>query len=279
VIGTFQTSDGLTLTYEDEDEGQGPSVICLPGLTRNARDFDDMARALGPGQRLIRLTYRGRGASDWDENFMNYAVPVEARDVVELMDTLGLPKATLIGTSRGGIIAMLMAATVKDRLQAVLLNDIGPVIEPVGLDVIKDYIARPPAGRRYDDVAEALAQTQAKAFPGVSKDRWRTCAERWFRETDDGMALRYDPRLRDAVLAAEQGPTPDLWPLFDALDGIPTAVLRGRNSDLLSPRTLTEMTRRRPDLIAAEVPDRGHVPFLDEDISIATIRTLLKVAR
>ena len=195
--------------------------------------------------------------------------------MVELMDTLGLEKATIVGTSRGGIIAMLMAATVKDRLAGVVLNDIGPVIEPKGLEIIMGYVGVPPRGQNYDEVAGALMAAQGAAFGDVDLARWRVCAERWFEETGDGVALRYDPKLRDALLAAEkQGPV-DLWPLFDALAGIPLALIRGANSDLLSRETVAEMSRRRPDMAVAEVPNRGHVPFLDEPEAVAVIRDLI----
>jgi pimeloyl-ACP methyl ester carboxylesterase len=203
---------------------------------------------------------------------------VEARDVVELMDTLGLARAVFVGTSRGGLIAMLLAATVRDRLQGVVLNDIGPVIEDKGLEIIKGYVGIPPKGSTYDDVAAALLAANATQFPGVPLDRWRICAERWFEEVDGAVALRYDPRLRDAMLAAEGAEMPDLWPMFDALEGVPLAVLRGANSELLSRATVDEMARRRPDMLVAEVPDRGHVPFLDEPEAVQTIRALIRRA-
>ncbi len=270
---TFTTSDGLSLAYEDT--GAGLPVLCLPGLTRNARDFDDVAPHLGD-VRLLRLTSRGRGASDWDGTYQNYAVPVEARDVVEFLDHVGIKQAVMLGTSRGGILSMFLAATARDRLAGVILNDIGPVIEDAGLDRIMDYLGKPPAGRTYADVAKALAMTMGDEFADVDAERWEVQAERWFEEKTDGMALRYDPLLAKAVKeAAEAGPAPDLWPLFDALAGIPLAAIRGMNSDLLTEETLAEMANRRPDMHIARVPNRGHVPFLDEPESLAAIRIVL----
>ncbi|MEO0911937.1 MAG: alpha/beta hydrolase [Pseudomonadota bacterium] len=269
----FETSDGLSLYYEDT--GAGTPVLCLPGLTRNARDFDDVAPHLGD-VRLLRLVSRGRGASDWDKAYANYAVPIEARDVVEFLDHLGLEKVVILGTSRGGILAMFLAATAKERLAGVVLNDIGPVIEDIGLDRIMDYLGKPPKGRSYAEVAAGLQANMGAEFPDVSLERWAVQAERWFEETADGMALRYDPLLARAVKeAAEAAPAGDLWPLFDALADVPLGVIRGANSDLLTEATLTEMTARRPDMAAATVPNRGHVPFLDEPESLAVIRDVL----
>lgn len=269
----FTTSDGLSLAYAAT--GAGRPLLCLPGLTRNAADFEDLAAALDGRHRLIALTSRGRNGSDFDPEWKNYNVSIEARDAVELLDHLGLDKVTIIGTSRGGLIAMLLAVFAKHRVAAVLLNDIGPEIAPGGLDRIKGYLGIPPKGRSYAEVAEALQATGRAEFPEVSLARWEICARRWFTETPEGMALNYDPKLRDAVLAGAVEPAPDMWPLFEAFAGIPLAVLRGANSDLLSRETVARMVALRPDLIAAEVPGRGHVPFLDEPESLAALDALL----
>lgn len=273
----FTTSDGLSLAYEDS--GAGLPLLCLPGLTRNARDFDDLKAVLPGGLRMIALTSRGRDPSDYATDPMQYAIPVEAKDALELLDHLGVARAVLIGTSRGGLVSMLLATAAKDRLAGVLLNDIGPVIEPAGLDRIKQYLGRRPAGRSYTDVAAGLAQTMGAEFPSFGEAEWRRLAERWFVEEPQGVGLRYDARLRDAVLAHEKEGPVDLWPLFDALEGIPLAVVRGENSDLLSADTLAEMQARRPDMIAVTVPERGHVPLLDEAESLDALDRLLAKVR
>ncbi|MEM8659229.1 MAG: alpha/beta fold hydrolase, partial [Pseudomonadota bacterium] len=247
-MARFTTSDGLSLEFEDS--GSGLPLLCLPGLTRNARDFDDLKAVLPDGIRMICLTSRGRGASDWDPAIENYAVPVEARDALELLDHLGLPRAAILGTSRGGLISMLLALTSKDRLMGVMMNDIGPEIATGGLAVIYDYIGKAPSGKTYAEVGQALKSTMGTAFPDVPDPRWRVLAERWFVEQDGSVALRYDPRLRDAVLAQAEQPQPDLWPFFDALEGVPLAVVRGANSDLLTADSFAEMQARRPDMIA-----------------------------
>lgn len=273
---SFTTSDGLRLAYTDEGEGPGAPLLCLPGLTRNSADFEDLAAALGGRRRLIALTLRGRGHSDRDPEFRNYNVAIEGRDVIEFVDHLGLGKVVIVGTSRGGLIAMLLAVAAKDRLAGVLLNDIGPEIAPEGLERIMTYLGITPNARDFGAAAGALKATLGDDFPDVSDARWLICARRWFDEGPEGLRLNYDPKLRDAFDAAMSQPAPDAWPLFDALEGLPVAVVRGANSDLLTRETVTAMQARRPDLIAAEVPNRGHVPFLDEPESLAALRGLLE---
>lgn len=273
---TFQTNDGLTLAYTDT--GEGIPVLCLPGLTRNGRDFDDMARALGMGQRLICLDSRGRGGSDHDPNFHNYAIPVEAADAIALLDHLKLERVVVVGTSRGGLIAMVLAATHKQRLSGVVLNDIGPVIDTAGLDRIKDYLGKNPPFRTHEDAAAQLAEQLRGQFDNVSPQQWLAAAKRWWDAGPDGLVINYDPRLADAVAAAGAQPAPDLWPLFDALSDIPLATIRGANSDLLSAETLNEMARRNPDMTAVTILDRAHVPFLDEPDAVAAIRSVIAAA-
>ncbi len=266
----FTTSDGLRLHYADA--GSGRPLICLSGLTRNSTDFDYLRPHL-PETRMIALDYRGRGRSDWAEP-ATYTVPMEARDVVELLDHLDLGRVPILGTSRGGLIAMLLAATVKNRLAGVCLNDIGPEIDPAGLSVIAGYVGRNPGQATHDEAILARAELMA-GFDGVPESRWREEVEKHYEETEDGLVINYDPALREAVESGGAEPTSDLWPWFDALEGLPLACIRGANSDLLSPATLAEMRTRRPDMIAAEVPGRGHVPFLDEPEALEAIRAWL----
>lgn len=270
----FTTSDGLSLAYSDD--GEGLPLLCLPGLTRNGADFDDLAAALGGRYRLIRLTSRGRGASDRDPDFRNYNVGVEARDAVEFLDHLDLGQAVIVGTSRGGLIAMVLAATAKDRLAGVLLNDIGPDLAPEGLEEIMSYLGIAPKAQSFEELAAALQARMGSRFPGLAQARWLKLARRWFGAGPDGRPqLDYDARLRDAVEATSAQPAADMWPLFDALEGLPVAVVRGANSNLLSAETVARMQARRPDLVVAEVPDRGHVPFLDEPEALAALGALV----
>ncbi|MBB5516968.1 pimeloyl-ACP methyl ester carboxylesterase [Rubricella aquisinus] len=273
----FETSDGLSLAYDDQ--GAGHPVLCLAGLTRNMADFEPLMAARADAARFIRLDARGRGASDRAADFMTYDVAVEARDAVELLNHLGIERAMIVGTSRGGLQAMVIAASLPQRLSAVLLNDIGPEIAGGGLDVIMQYLGRRPAAKTYEDAAQATAAFNAERFPTMTAADWLPHVRRFYDEKPDGLHLRYDPKLRDAILAqAEAGPMPDLWPLFDALSGIPTGVLRGAHSDLLTAETVERMKARHPDLLTGEVPNRGHVPFLDEAESLSLFDCLLERA-
>lgn len=267
----FTASDGAHLAYRDE--GEGPPVLCLAGLTRNSADFDFVAQHL-THTRLIRPDYRGRGASD-RTGAATYTVPREAQDAVELLDHLGLDRVAIIGTSRGGLIGMALAATAKDRLAGLCLNDIGPDIARGGLEKIKDYVGRNPAAKTIDDLVARLPG-QMTGFANVPDERWRAFAQRLYDQTPSGLVNCYDSALRDSFQAAFDQPPADLWPLFDACGGLPLALIRGANSDLLTAETAAEMRRRRPDMGYAEVPDRGHVPFLDEPEALAVIRAWLE---
>lgn len=272
---TFAATDGTELHYLDE--GEGLPVLALSGLTRNATDFDYVAPHLRGGIRLIRMDYRGRGKSEWSGP-ETYQIPIEAGDAIHLLDHLGIDSAALLGTSRGGLIAMVLAATAKDRLKGVCLVDIGPDIAPAGLEIIKNYVGRNPPQKTF---AEAIAMRAKllKGFDGVPESRWADEVRKHYSETPEGLQINYDPRLRDAVLAGAAEPAPDLWPLFDAMAGLPLALIRGANSDLLSKETANEMKRRRPDMIRADVPDRGHVPFLDEPEALDTLRAWIEAIR
>lgn len=262
----FTTSDGVSLHYSDE--GSGTPVLCLAGLTRDGRDFDFVAPHLAH-VRLIRLDYRGRGRSDWADP-ATYVLPIESRDALELLDHLGLERAAILGTSRGGLNAMAIAATAHDRLLGVALNDVGPDVDPKGIEKIAAYIGRNPGVANRAELLAIWPQV-IQGFSNVPEGRFEEEISRLYTESPDGLRITYDPALRDAVLAGLDQPTPDLWPLFDMLDGLPLCALRAEHSDILSRETFDEMRRRRPDMIAAEIPDRGHIPYLDEPASLAAL--------
>lgn len=267
----FSAADGAEIFYRDE--GQGQPVLCLAGLTRTGADFDFMAAHLLPGVRLIRPDYRGRGQSAWTGE-ATYTVPQEAKDAVALLDHLGVERAAVVGTSRGGLIGMFLAATAKERMTGLLLNDVGPELEQAGLERIFGYLGRDPDFATHVAMAEAMPRLMP-GFEDVPEGRWLEDVRRHFDETPRGLRINYDPELRAAFLKVFEGPAPDLWPLFDAAEGLPLALIRGGNSELLSVRVAGEMRRRRPDMIFAEVPGRAHIPWLDEPEALATIRAFL----
>ena len=275
MVSHVTASDGVRLAYDVT--GEGTPLLCLPGLTRNMEDFDTVVAGFADRAQVIRMDFRGRGASDHADP-ATYQVPQEARDVLTLLDHLGLGRVTILGTSRGGLVAMVLASMAKDRLAGVILNDIGPEIMPEGLAAIMDYIGHAPRMRTYVEAAAALPAAYGDGFAGVSPEEWMAFARRLYREEGGALHLRYDPRLREAVAPAfaPDAVAPDLWPLFDAFEGLPLGLIRGANSNLLSEATTAEMRRRRPDMVYREVPGRGHVPFLDEPEAVSVIARVLE---
>ncbi|SDL06340.1 alpha/beta fold hydrolase [Aliiruegeria lutimaris] len=271
----FTTPDGLRLAYNDT--GHGHPLLCLAGLSRNMDDFAPVVAHFASRARVLRLDSRGRGRSDRDPDFHNYSVLQEARDVVALLDHLGLEKVSILGTSRGGLIAMSLAMVNPERLHGVIFNDIGPVVDPAGLADIMGYLGYKPSYSSFEDAADRLPEAMAPRFSNVPRATWQAFAEALWFETPQGLDIRYDPALRRAVLEqAAEGALPEIWPLFEALAPFPVALIRGENSNILTRETAEEMRRRKPDLIFAEVPDRGHVPFLDEPESRAVISAYLE---
>jgi pimeloyl-ACP methyl ester carboxylesterase len=268
------TSDGTGIAYDDR--GAGLPVLCLPGLTRNMADFEPLMATLDRPVRFLRIDPRGRGASDRPADVTTYTLSREAQDVVELLDHLGIARAVFVGTSRGGLVTMWLAPQHGARIAGAVLNDIGPELDPRGLARIIAYVGLPLAAATLDAAAVAMAAAMAGEFPGLGPADWRPHVARWYEEREGRLHLRYDARLREALVPRDgAGPPPDLWPGFEALAGRPVAVIRGANSDLLSPATLAAMQARLPGLITAIVPARGHVPFLDEPEALAAVRAVI----
>ncbi len=276
----YQSPDGVSLyarDYGSQDALLAP-LICLPGLTRNSKEFHDLARLISGERRIIAADYRGRGRShhaDWQ----TYQVPVEMADVIALMDHLSIARAIFVGTSRGGLISMLMATLHKDRMAGVVLNDIGPVIEPAGLARISAYVGKDPELESWDAAAAALRATY-RGFR-MSEAEWARFARVIFAEHEGLPVLDYDPDLARTLPDEEMlasGPLPDFWAGFEALSGLPVAAIRGEASDVLSADTLRQMVERLPGLAAVTVPGRGHTPFLTESAALAAIRQVLAAA-
>ena len=257
-------------------------VLALPGLTRTAQDFDVVARALAGDpqhpRRVVAVDYRGRGGSDFDQNPASYTVPIETTDVLALASAAGIPRAILLGTSRGGLISMVIAATRPELVAGIILNDIGPELEIEGLMKIKGYLAPPVTPRTWNEATHGLRRLFGSAFPALTDDDWMAWAHRAFREDADGkLARTYDPALArtfDAI--SREIPPPPLWELFDQIGQVPLLSIRGKLSDLLSRDCVAEMQRRRPDMETWDVPQQGHAPLLADAPTIARIKAFCR---
>ncbi len=270
--------DGLRLHARCYGRGSLPGLpaICLPGLARTAADFERLAVALSGHasrpRRVIALDYRGRGQSDYDRSAANYTFKTELTDMLAAATALDALPAVIIGTSRGGILAMLLAALRPTAIAGVVLNDIGPVIEPRGLMRIKGYVGKLPRPRSFDEGAEILRRLFDAQFPKLTEEDWMAASLRTFKEEKRGLVPTYDVRLAKTLKGIDfERPLPPLWKEFDALAHAPLMVIRGANSDLLSPETVEAMRARRADMETIEVPDQGHAPLLAEDDVIARI--------
>ncbi len=276
--GTLRTTDGLMLAFREYGSriARGTPVLCLPGLTRNSKDFHAIASALAPDRRVLSLDARGRGQSDYDPNYRNYNLVTEVGDILALMSAEFDRPCLILGTSRGGLAAMILCGVRPTMIAGVVLNDIGPVLDPAGLGRIVDYLGIVPDPlRTWEDAVAAMKASNSSDFPTLTDAEWRAWAERTFREVEGKPVLDYDLKLRDAVLESA-GPVPEMWPQFRAMRDVPTLVLRGANSDLLSERTIDEMRRNKPDLTAVTVKNRGHVPFLDEPEALGAINRMIE---
>jgi pimeloyl-ACP methyl ester carboxylesterase len=278
----YLSKDGLRLFYRDYPSASARTpLLCIPGLTRNARDFDFIAAHVAATRRVLVTDLRGRGRSAYDADERNYSVPVETGDVLQLLATLKLPEAVVLGTSRGGVIAMTMASFAPGSVAAAILNDMGALLEASGLERIYTVLRSPASFASWDDATQALRRNNERPFPNMSEDRWRQFAHALYREENGRIVGDYDPKFPRAILEG-RGTNPrtdagaaDLWRWFAALRTVPTLVLRGENSELLSAETIAQMKAKKPDLVTATVKDRGHVPFLDEPEAVTAIDAFL----
>lgn len=279
----FTARDGLRLYgrfYPAPGSRRRP-LVCLAGLTRNSRDFHDLAVALSTTELDTRpvytLDYRGRGGSDHDPDWRNYSIPAELLDVQDFMTIHGLHNAAILGTSRGGLIAMFLAAIQPSLIGAVVLNDIGPVIERVGLTRIAGYVGRVPLPASWTQAAEMVAEMNRGQFPAVRDKHWPEIARQIYNENNGKPAPGYDANLGKAMSVLD-GPLPALWPQFLAMGRVPVMVIRGETSDVLSPATVDEMRRRHPNCVAVTVEGQGHAPLLKDLASFRAVRRFLAAA-
>jgi pimeloyl-ACP methyl ester carboxylesterase len=251
-------------------------VVCLPGLARTAADFESLATAMAADaqrpRRVIAIDYRGRGQSDCDRNPGNFNFQNEMADVVAVVTALDATPALFVGTSRGGILAMMLAAQRPTALAGVVLNDIGPVIEPKGLMRIKGYVGKLPQPRNFEEGAEILRRLFSAQFPKQTDEDWLVAAQRTFKEENGVLVPTYDPRLSQTLEGVGfDRPLPTLWKEFDALANVPVMVIRGALSDILTTDTVKAMSERRTAMETIEIADQGHAPLLAEPDTIARV--------
>lgn len=274
--GYFHVRDRLKLHYRDySGDASGPPLLCLPGLTRNARDFEQFAETHSPRFRVLALEFRGRGLSEYDPQPQRYTPLTYAPDVIELLDQLGIAQAIFVGTSLGGLVTMTLAALAPQRIAAAILNDVGPELNQAGLDSIQSYVGKDARFRSWGEAAQAIAMNQGANFPNYRPDDWVAMARRNCRKDGDEIRFDYDMAIGEAFKSA--GPTPrvDMWPLFAALAQKPLLVVRGARSELLSAAAFEKMRKVAPSAQFVEVPDIGHAPMLDEPAAAAAIDQFL----
>jgi pimeloyl-ACP methyl ester carboxylesterase len=253
-------------------------VLCLHGLTRNHRDFECLFPLLtGRGHRVFAANMRGRAGSSHDPNPENYAVPTYAHDVRLVLDHFGLDRVILIGTSMGGLISMMFANTEPDRIAAIIMNDIGPVIEQSGLDRIAGYVGGDRAVSTWAQAADIAQAINGDAFPLEANNRsfWIDFAQRLFAERGDEIVLDYDPAISANVKAGNVAP-PAMWELYEAVKAYPLLLVRGALSDLLSSATAQRMIAEHPHATLVQVPDIGHAPLLDEPPVLSALEIFLE---
>jgi pimeloyl-ACP methyl ester carboxylesterase len=279
-VSRFVTApDGLRLHVREYGDGGSRHlpVVCLPGLSRTAEDFDVLAAAIAADaatpRRVLALDYRGRGLSDYDRNPKNYAIPVELSDVIAVLVAFGAAPAVIVGTSRGGLLAMALATQRPGAVAGAVLNDIGPVIGSQGLMRIKGYVGKLPEPRTFEEGASILRHMAGDEFPKLGAADWLVAAKRGWREQNGRLIPTYDPALAQnfAAMSRDQS-IPTMWPQFEALARVPVMVIRGANSDILSSETVEAMKNRHPEMDVLVVPDQGHAPLLVEPDTIARIK-------
>jgi pimeloyl-ACP methyl ester carboxylesterase len=274
----FWTSrDGLELHYRDyAGPSDRPPLLMLHGLTRNSRDFEELAERYAGDWRVIAVDFRGRGQSQWDPTPARYMPGTYAMDVLQLLDELQIEQAVFLGTSLGGLVTMIVATVAPERIAGALLNDVGPELDLSGIDRIKTYVGKPVIFRDWNDAASRIRARSGDVHPAYGDADWLRFAHRTCRQTEGGVEFDYDMAIAEPFQAGNTGEVPDGWPFYRALTGRPVLVLRGGSSDLLSDAAAERMATEIPDVEVVTVPDVGHAPDLAEPESIAAIDRLLE---
>ena len=284
---TWTSLDGLALAALDYAACDGPAripVVCLHGLTRNAKDFEVVAPHIAAqGRRVLALDVRGRGNSAWDPNPLNYNPATYAGDVIALFEQAGIARAIFIGTSMGGLITMTLAALRPDMICGAVLNDVGPEVGAAGLARIGGYVGGAPDVSSWAEAAAYARKTNGEALPGLTDADWDRFARRIFRQTEAGFVLDYDPAISEvfkiAPTAAPAAAAVDLWPLFGALaTARPILLVRGETSDILEADTAERMSLAAPHMTRVDIPGVGHAPTLEEPQALAALDAFLSDA-
>jgi pimeloyl-ACP methyl ester carboxylesterase len=277
---TIRAQDGVELyVVEHRAVGTetGPPIICLHGLTRNHKDFRDIISPLQEmGRKVIALDVRGRGKSGRDPNPANYNPLIYVQDLMGIMSQLLVPRAVFIGTSMGGLMTMILASFAPQMIAGAVLNDIGPELDPAGIRRIQGYVGATPKMKDWDAAGTALMAVGGATYPGQTKAFWIDFAQRNCLETENGIVFDYDPAIAQAGKTDPDAPLPTMWEQFGAFKDIPTAVIRGALSDLLSADIVARMKAVKPDLIVAEVPRVGHAPMLTEPEAWKAIEMIVR---
>ncbi|HME38875.1 MAG TPA: alpha/beta hydrolase [Steroidobacteraceae bacterium] len=270
----YDSADGLKLycaLYAARRPG-GLPVLCLPGLTRNSRDFSALAQRLSERHDVLAADLRGRGRSAWDQDSSHYQLPTYVQDAFALLQSRSLSRVLVVGTSLGGLMGMVMAAMQPQLIAGVVLNDVGPEFDPAGIRRIAGYAGKLPPVSSWRDAAAQAKSVYGEALPGLTDEEWNDYARRGYRENAAGIPVPdMDPKIADALRTPPASAPADLWPLYSQIKGVPMLVIRGALSDLLSAATVTRMARENRDVEHVTVANRGHAPLLDEPDSLAAI--------
>lgn len=281
VDGYWWSNDGLRLHYRDyAGRADRPAILCLPGLTRNVRDFEGVAERLAGDWRVIVVNLRGRGESAFAKDPMTYVPLTYVQDLEALLGELALPGIVAFGTSLGGILTMLLAGTARKRFAGVLLNDVGPDLDAKGLARIRTYVGRPATYPTWMHAARGVQEANAAIYPDYAIEDWLVMAKRLHRLNSAGrIVLDYDMKIAEPFRLPGSEAGPDMWRAFDAMGDVPMLVVRGETSDILNVNGAQAMIERAPKAELVTIPRIGHAPTLEEPEAVAAIdRLLAKVA-
>lgn len=273
----FINPDGLSQYYRDYNEAPdgAATVLCMPGLTRNSKDFADIAAHLASRCRVICVEQRGRGLSDWDPDPSRYRPDVYVSDMMALLTHLGVDEIIAFGTSLGGLMTIMMGALNPGTLIGAIINDIGPVVDPVGITRITSYVGKGTPPQNWEEAIDNVKHANTGVYPKFTEEDWVAFTHKLYTDVDGKPVVGYDPAISQNFENTKDQSAPDLWGIFSALYGIPVIALRGALSDILSAETLAQMAERHPDLTPVTVPDKGHVPMMTEPECLAAIDSLI----